>query len=571
MDERKRRTGAVQKKNGKTKLVTIILLGIIVVAILSLGIYANQYDTIYPNIYVGDCEIGGKTSKDALALLNQTYKKDNLHNIEIPFSCKESEAVLNTDDLEIEFLNQETVNSAMALAENKNIIEKTVTLIYHTFKKTQLEPKISYRKDILIETMDTLAAPYEIEPVGYTFDIGEDSVTLYGKVNGVKADRNALLNSFENQVRKMSFSGLNLVPKPVEPDAINFEEFYKWLTSEPQNASYEKNEDGKVVVKPGKLQCSVDKETVRAALSAVDESLDNTSTFPVTTTKPEFTTEALEEQLYKDRLGSYTTWYSGTAARNSNVRLAASRINGIEMMPGEEFSYDKTILPRNYANGYQAAPVYVGNKVESGMGGGICQPSSTLYCAALYANLEITERHNHSMMVGYIPAGMDATIAESYLDLKFKNSTDYPIKIVADSAGGKLTFSIMGYNPDNISVELVRGGGGFNYTLTRIVKKDGEIIKRENMKSSKYVPKEEEPKEEEKPEGEEATETDEATNPDGAVTPDEETPATDTPAEPVSPEVSPETGQTSPGIEASVQAEPEENVSETNSNTTITE
>lgn len=527
MDEQKKRTGAIQKKSGKAKLVAIILLGIIVVALLSVGIYASQYNFIFPNTYVGNCEIGGKTAEEAVTLLNETYKTESLQSITIPLSCKNDQATLNTDDLEIKFLNQETVDSAIEPSKEKNIIKKTISFVNHLFSKTELEPKIGYRKDILLETMDSVAAPYEIEPVGYTFDIGEDKVTLYGKVNGIKADRDVLLADFEKQVGKMRISGLVLEPKAIEPEPIDFDEFYKWLTSEPQNASYEKGEDGKVVVKPGKLQCSVDKDTVRNALKEVDESADNMATFPVVTTKPEFTTEALEEQLYKDTLGSYTTWYSGTAARNSNVRLASSRINGIELMPGEEFSYDKTILPRNTANGYQAAPVYVGNKVESGMGGGICQPSSTLYCAALYANLEITERHNHSMQVAYIPAGMDATIAEGYLDLKFKNSTDYPIKLVADATGGRLTFSIKGYNPDNISVELVRGGGGFNYTLTRIVKKNGEIIKRENMKPSKYVPKAEEPEEEEKPEEEGTTEE---TPADGTV---EEAPATDASAEAV--------------------------------------
>lgn len=177
------------------------------------------------------------------------------------------------------------------------------------------------------------------------------------------------------------------------------------------------------------------------------------------------------------------------------MQIATNRINGYELLPGEEFSYDQTILPRTSENGYRAAPVYVGNKVESGMGGGICQPSSTLYCAAMYANLEITERHNHSLMVSYLPPGLDATIAQGVLDLKFKNSTPYPIKISSSAANGTVTFSIWGYNPDNYSVELLRSGGGYSYQVTRIVKKDGAEISRQQMASSRYGKPEEEKKE----------------------------------------------------------------------------
>ena len=121
------------------------------------------------------------------------------------------------------------------------------------------------------------------------------------------------------------------------------------------------------------------------------------------------------------------------------------------------------------------------------------------YCAALYANLEIVERHNHSLLVSYLPPGLDATIAEGVLDLKFKNSTPYPIKIAASAASGTVTFSIWGYNPERYSVELLRSGGGYSYQVTRVVKKDGAEVARQKMSSSLYNKPEEEEKKEEPP------------------------------------------------------------------------
>ena len=121
------------------------------------------------------------------------------------------------------------------------------------------------------------------------------------------------------------------------------------------------------------------------------------------------------------------------------------------------------------------------------MGGGICQVSSTLYSALLYANLEILERHNHSLPVGYIPLGMDATIAEGLLDLRFRNNTNYPIKLSASADGGVISFSILGYNPDGISVSIERSNKGDTYYVTRVVKKNGEVVNREKMRSSTYA------------------------------------------------------------------------------------
>ncbi len=490
-----RRSGDVRKEKTKIKgvktgrIVAILGAAILLVAFLSVAIYASSYEGIYPNIYVGDCDLSGKTPEEALAMLKGTYDVKNVEGAMIPLVCRDKRTELALDDLQIAFDHQASVDAAVKKSDYGNIFSKTFAMTARLLKRVDISPVLSYDKDKLEVAFQSVAGEFEIEPVGYTFEIEKDKVILHGKVNGIKAEREPLIAQVEKQICGGDFGAIRLEPKSIHPEPLDFDEFYKWLTSKPQNAYYEKGEDGKVTVHPSKYQCEVDKETVQTALIAVDQSADNTTTFPVSTKEPELTTEMLTERLYKDNLGSYTTYYSGSAARNNNVRLASSRVNGTEMMPGDEFSYDKTILPRTWANGYQEAPVYVGNKVESGMGGGICQPSSTLYCAALYANLEILERHNHSMLVGYMPAGLDATIAEGYLDLRFKNNTGYPIKIVADSTGGKLTFSIFGYNPDHISVELLRSGGGYHYSVTRVVKKDGQEIARQSMGASRYSPK----------------------------------------------------------------------------------
>ncbi len=141
-------------------------------------------------------------------------------------------------------------------------------------------------------------------------------------------------------------------------------------------------------------------------------------------------------------IGSYATAYSTKASRATNISLAASRINGIVIQPQESFSFSQTILPRTTANGYVEAPMIVNKKYVPGIGGGICQVSSTLYAAMLSAGLPATERHPHSLKVTYMPEGMDATISGNTLDLKFTNIFAEPLRIQAVADQGTLTVSL---------------------------------------------------------------------------------------------------------------------------------
>lgn len=141
-------------------------------------------------------------------------------------------------------------------------------------------------------------------------------------------------------------------------------------------------------------------------------------------------------------LGTFATAYNPNIPRAVNVSLAASRINGVTVQPGGSFSFSQTILPRTSANGYVEANMIVDKKYVPGIGGGICQVSSTLYAAMLSAGLPATERHPHSLKMDYIPEGMDATISGNTLDLKFTNVFAEPIQIQASADQGTLTISL---------------------------------------------------------------------------------------------------------------------------------
>lgn len=159
-------------------------------------------------------------------------------------------------------------------------------------------------------------------------------------------------------------------------------------------------------------------------------------------------TSALEKnhpnpQAAQNGIGTCTTAYNANVPRANNVELAAARINGVIVQPGGSFSFSNTVLPRTAANGYVKAPIFVSGKTGVGVGGGICQVSSTLYAAMVYAGLPATERHPHSRSVDYLPRGLDATISGNYLDLKFTNIFAQPLLIQASAQGGQLTVTLV--------------------------------------------------------------------------------------------------------------------------------
>lgn len=141
-------------------------------------------------------------------------------------------------------------------------------------------------------------------------------------------------------------------------------------------------------------------------------------------------------------IGTCTTEYDATVPRAVNVELAAARINGVVVQPGQSFSFSSTILPRTAANGYVVAPIYISGTVGTGIGGGVCQVSSTLYAAMLHAGLPATQRYPHSLPVTYLPAGYDAAIAGTSKDLKFTNTFSQPLLIQVSASGGTLTVTL---------------------------------------------------------------------------------------------------------------------------------
>lgn len=218
------------------------------------------------------------------------------------------------------------------------------------------------------------------------------------------------------------------------------------LDCEAVEGSLSRDENGEFVIEPGVtgVVLNVDKSTNKV-YEYMDKSWKGEGgevQLVADEDKPRGTEEELSQ--VKDVLGTATTYYGSTYERNTNVEVGASKINGTLLYPGESFSVTAAVIPFSAENGYELAPSYESGKVVDTYGGGICQVSTTLYNALLKAELEILERHNHTMTVSYVDPSKDAAIAEGLMDLQFANNTDYPIYIEGYGYGGELTFTVYG-------------------------------------------------------------------------------------------------------------------------------
>lgn len=217
-------------------------------------------------------------------------------------------------------------------------------------------------------------------------------------------------------------------------------------TSDPKNATCTNTGNG-FDITPEQMGYSVDSDALlKNTLAAIDSRTFNSEIdFEITPIQPKVKAE--DFAYIENRLSSFSSPYSGgDENRIQNLRNGCAKINGNIVYPGEVFSTNAVFNPCTEANGWASAGTIVGGKLEDSLGGGMCQVSTALYDAVLYAELEVVERYNHSLKVGYAPYAFDATLAGDYLDLKFRNNTGYPIYLESYLSSGNVVVNIYGYN-----------------------------------------------------------------------------------------------------------------------------
>jgi vancomycin resistance protein YoaR len=237
---------------------------------------------------------------------------------------------------------------------------------------------------------------------------------------------------------------------------------------------------------------------------------------PMVVVEPKVTTESLRQAGIVVMQSIFSTRFNTEdTKRSTNVKLAADKINGQILQPGQTFSFNETVGPRDKASGFQEALEFFDGELVPGIGGGVCQVSSTLYNAALLANLDIKERLNHGKPLSYISLGRDATVVYGILDFKFVNSSNSPIMIVCEVKGDTLYAAVFGREKLEESIDIIitdqkeispvtvkkpdpelpvgetkvenKGAPGYDLKVYRLVSAKGKIIKREFLSKDQYM------------------------------------------------------------------------------------
>ena len=191
----------------------------------------------------------------------------------------------------------------------------------------------------------------------------------------------------------------------------------------------------------------------------------------------------------------HTDYGSSSSNRRTNIELAASHMDGTLLAPGEVFSYNAVVGPREPHLGWKNAPTYQDGQVVPGPGGGVCQTSTTLYNAVLRAGLEVVKRSHHSMPVHYVEPGCDATVAYDDIDFQFRNNTSGPVMVSARTAGGSLSFALFGV-PEAVpgKIRVISGtkhstaSGGYTVTTYREITKPDGKTERTRLSTDTYAP-----------------------------------------------------------------------------------
>lgn len=336
-------------------------------------------------------------------------------------------------------------------------VEAAVEDIFKTSATTttvDLSPYLQLNTDVIRQTVDALGEEVYSEYAETTYRLeGDDPAsgqTLYITMGSpacqLKTDElyNAILTAY--------YSGefqVEGVCETKEPEAVDFDSVFKEYYVAPVDAVMDPETFEITEGVPGYGFDTAEAETLLANVQ-----YGETVELAIKEILPAVTAENLWATLFADELSSCSTPHTGDSDRNTNLELACAAINGMILYPGDVFSYNEALGERTPERGYRPGNAYENGEVVLSYGGGICQVSSTLYYCTLIADLEIVERECHMYTPDYIDYGMDATVSWGSLDYKFRNNTNYPIRIDANVSDGYVNISLMGTDDRDYYVEM---------------------------------------------------------------------------------------------------------------------
>lgn len=460
-----------KKQKSKKKAIALIIITIIlVIAMLFSIIFAllnMNNNKILKGISILGIDVGNLTVEEATKQLNNAIEERfSDENNNLILKRGESETSVTANTFNAKFDVDAAVAEAYNVGRDGNIITNNYEILWTYLFKKEIEPTLYLDEELLKSTINDISAKMKDRVIESSYYVEDEELIIVKGTAGYIIKEEELKDKVYTQLKNIH-SNYQVIEIPVEykePDPINLEKIHNEIYKEPQDAYVEKNPTI-VHQHVNGVDFGVSMEKAKKIIAEDKEEY----TIPLKITVPKKTIKDLGEEAFPDQLATFSTIYDASNYnRSTNIELAAKKINGTVVMPGENFSFNTVVGKRTIEAGYKEGTAYIGGKVVPDVGGGVCQVSSTLYNTALLANLEIVERSNHMFLTGYVAASRDATVYYGSLDFIFKNNRSYPIKIVASANNGVCKISMYGIKEETEYEVIIQSKvtSYINYTTT---------------------------------------------------------------------------------------------------------
>ena len=499
--ERKHLAEKRYKARKRAKIITIVcvcVVALLLAGAAGFGVYVSGSDAIYPKVSVNGTDVGGMTVDEAAKALAAAGfgEGDKTITVALPL---EHTLTVDAADVGAELTAQKAAQSAYDFCHGGTIVENVMAYVRCLVKGAALEAKPTVDEAALGDIVRSEVTKVKAGLMTSGVEVKGETLEVIKGASAVEIDETELLGLIKAAFEEMRYGELDYEVEVNASVELDIDELYDSICCEAEDAYYDKEKNEVVESVTG---VSFDRAEAQKLWDAAE--LGETVEIPLTITEPEKDTEYVESRLFADSFGEpvVTTLAGSTQNRITNIKLAVEAINGIILAPGEQFSYNDALGERTAERGYKAAGAYANGEVVQEIGGGICQVSSSLYYAALLANLQIDVRVCHYFPVAYLPPGLDATVSWGGPEFKFTNDRDWPIKIVAsvDTTKNTVSVQLLGTDEDGSYVQmtyatwLVYGNSEYPETATgykavtyrNIYDKNGTLLSKEQEAYSEY-------------------------------------------------------------------------------------
>lgn len=504
----------IEKKKTKLPIIitTILICFLIIFSVIFALININN-DKILSGISIMGIEVSGLKPEEAIKKLEEITQ--NKETEDMTLKHENYETTINGKQFSIKYDIKKAVNEAYNIGKDGNIITNNYEILFTQLFKKDIKIAVYYDEETLNSKLQDISSKIPGAVKQSSYYVEDEKLIIVKGTAGIKIKEKEIKEQIVNELEGLNNKN-SIITIPVEetePDDIDLAKIKSEIYKEPQDAYVSQNP---TTVHPhvNGVDFGISIEEAQKLLESDKKEYE----IPLKITVPKIKIKDLGEKAFPDQIATYTTRYDpSNYNRSNNLTIAANKIDGTVLMPGETFSYNKVVGARTIEAGYKAAGAYAGGRVVQDIGGGICQISSTIYNTALLANLEIVDRSNHQFLTSYVPNSRDATVSWGYLDFKFKNTRTYPIKIVASAKNGIAKVSMYGikekteytvdiqsktlsYIPYSVKYiedsslaegkEIVEQAGynGCKSEAYRILKLNGQIISRTLLSRDTYDP-----------------------------------------------------------------------------------